>query len=237
MSTSGITINQMTRDSIINAALRKTGALSEGQVANTTQLGTGAEALNNLVSEFQALGMPLWARRSLAIPMVVGQSSYTIGVGQATNVPFPLRVYQATIDDSSNGNQIIMMQKPLYDFVQYPASSTGTPVVFNYTPQINKGVMQIWPTPNTSIPTGLAVTLQYQTPFEIFNASTDTPDFPQEWNNAVIYQLASILAPEYVLPLPTMQMLEKQAAIHLENALSNGVEDGSIFFQIDSIGR
>jgi hypothetical protein len=237
MATSGITINQMTRDGIINAALRKMGALSEGQVANATQLGTGAEALNNIVSEFQELGMPLWARRSLAIPMVVGQSSYTIGVGQATNVPFPLRVYKATIDGTNDGNQIIMLQKPLYDFVEYPTSSTGVPVVFNYTPQINKGILQVWPTPDASIPTGLAVTLQYQTPFEIFNTSTDTPDFPQEWNNAVIYQLASILAPEYVLPLPTMQMLEKQAMSHLDNALSNGVEEGSIFFQIDSIGK
>lgn len=237
MSTSGITVNQQTRDQLINAALRKCGVLSKGQSADASQLSTGAEALNNIVVEFQTVGMPLWARKTLVVTMVTGQVEYTIGVGQAINVPFPLRVYQATLQIPNSGSQIDLQPAPLYNFALYPTNSDGTPVVYNYTPKINVGVLSVWPTPDVSVPAGTTITLIYQSPFEIFVAGTDTPDFPQEWNNAIIYQLATMLAPEYTIPIPTMQMLEKQAEKHLDAAMSIMVEEGSMFMQVDRNGH
>lgn len=237
MATSGNTISQLTRDQILNASLRKLGVLSQGQTANATQLSTGAEALNNTVVEFQTLGMPLWARKTLVVTLVANQATYTIGVGLTINTPFPLRVYQATMQVPNSGSQIDLQPSPLYNFALYPTTSKGPPVVYNYTPKINQGVLSVWPTPDTSVPTGTTITLQYQAPFEVFDATANTPDFPQEWRNALIYQVAISLAPEYTIPVPTMQWIEKQAAMHLETAMSNMVEEGSLFFQIDTSGH
>jgi len=84
MATSGNTIKLLTRDDIINSALRKLVVISEGTTASASQLTTGAEALNIIVSEFRTFGMQVWARSDMNITLVSGQGTYTIGVGQAS---------------------------------------------------------------------------------------------------------------------------------------------------------
>lgn len=233
MATSGITIEELTRDELINAALRKIGVVGEGTSANATQLSEGAEALNSLLLEYQTLGMPLWKRTELAITMVAAQSTYTIGVGQTINQAFPLKITEATMQVTGSGSEIDMEIKPRYDFNLLPTNSTGTPVCISYQPFINYGVVSVWPTPDSSLPAGSTVTITYQKPYDVFTAGTQTPDFPQEWQNALIYGLALVLSDEYGLPLPDKQWLEKQAEKHLNTALSFGTEEGSISFYPD----
>jgi len=239
MSTSGSTIFQLSRDDIINAAYRKLLVLDIDSTANAAQLTVGTQALNAIVATFQSLGMPLWARKQLAVTMVSGQRDYTIGIGQTINTPFPIHVHQAVLNIPPNYSQISVTMMARQDFNLLPSTSTSssaTPVNATYQPFINYGVLSVWPTPNNSTVAGTTITLTYQAPFQYFVASTDTPDFPQEWANALIYALAVSLAPENGLPLLDRQQLEKEATTHLNTALSNGTEDGSIFFGKDWAG-
>ena|SRR3990167_7718111 len=230
MTTSGNTIFQLSRDDIINAALRKVLVLGEGQTANATQLTTAGQALNAIVATFQALGMSAWARKELAITMVSGQRDYTIGIGQAIAQPFPLHIYQAVLNIPSSDSQIDVTVMARHDFNLLPSTSGGTPVNATYQPFINYGVLSVWPTPDTSTITGTTVTITYQAPFEYFVAGTDTPFFPQEWANALIYALAVSVAPENGLPIMDRKDLKEDARVHLDTVLMNGAEDGSIFF-------
>jgi hypothetical protein len=77
------------------------------------------------------------------------------------------------------------------------------------------------------------VFLTYQTPFYKFTSGTETLDCPQEWYNAIIYQLAHIKSDGYSLPLEDRRWFEKQAEKRLNTALSAGTEDTSIFFYPD----
>jgi hypothetical protein len=95
MTTSGSTIIEMNTSTIIAAALRKLGALALGQTPASAETTNGTEALNNLVAEFQTLGMPLWSQKTYSPTLVAGQSLYLICVGQAVNTPFPLKILQA----------------------------------------------------------------------------------------------------------------------------------------------
>ena len=99
MASSGVTAYTYTRDQIINAALRKLSVLSEGVSANATQLSTGAEALNLLILQYQALGMPLWSRKVKTTTMVSGTSSYTL------SSPKPLKVFQAYFTDATTNER------------------------------------------------------------------------------------------------------------------------------------
>lgn len=236
MATSGITVNQLSRDTIINAALRKCQILQEGQSANSTQLTTGAEALNALVTEFVSIGMPIWKRTDRDITLVNAQSTYTIGVGQTINGAYPTHLLQARL--SITGSDSIQDMNILadFDFKLLPSGSDGTPVNVSYKPQINLGTVSVWPTPDSSVPAGSLLKITYTTPFEIFNAAGDTPDFPQEWNNALIYGLASLLADEYALSIQDKQWIDRQAEKHISTALANGAEDASWFFQINREG-
>src|SRR4030095_9137289 len=175
MSTSGGTILQLTRDDIINAALRKLVVIGEGQSANATQIITATSALNALVAEFRTLGMSLWARKTYQLTPITGQAAYTFGVGQAVNTPYPIKIYNSNmVTGPVPGTQIEMNPLSFMDFSLLPLNSTGTPINYMYQPKINLGVFTVWPTPDSSLPTGSYMSIEYQAPFEYFIAGTDT---------------------------------------------------------------
>lgn len=235
MTTSGVTIKELTRDELINAALRKIGVLGEGQTANSAQLDTGAEALNAALIELQVLGLPLWKRTELTIPMVSGQSTYTIGVGQSINVPFPLKLQEAIFQMSGANSKIDVNILANYDWNLLPSNSGGIPVNITYQPFINYGVVRVWPTPNSSTIGDLL--LIYQEPVDVTTTGTETIDYPQEWQNAIIYYLAYLLADEYQLPIQDRQLLEKKADKHVGLAASFGAEEASITLFPDRKGQ
>jgi len=211
MATSNNTIWQLSRDDIINAALRKISVLGEGQTANATQLADGAQALNALISELQPIGLELWKRQEMDITLVSGQSLYVIGIGQAINIPFPVKILQVEMEAGTTISRIEIEVRARNDFNLLPPNSRGTPVAVSYQPFINYGEMSVWPTPDTSLPVGSKLVVTYQKPFDIFTTGTETIDFPQEWHNTLIYRLASLLADEYQLPLEDRRWLESRA--------------------------
>jgi hypothetical protein len=230
MPTSTTTLWEMSRDEIINKALSKLGVVGEGETASPTQIADAVDDLNGILAEFQTLGMPLWKRVELPITLVSGQSTYTIGEGQAINAPYPYKVSQANlalVNSSSRPDLDILSN---YNFNNLPTSSTGTPVQVSYQPFIDYGVLSVWPTPNATVPVGSTIILTYQRPMYKFTSGTETLDCPQEWYNAVIYQLVHVKADDYSLPLEDRRWFEKQAEKRLAGALSGGVEDSSIFF-------
>jgi hypothetical protein len=237
MTTSGITVNQLSRDDIINAAYRKISVIGLGQTANTTQITDGAAALNTLVAEFRTLGMSIWARKSYDLVLVTSQQDYTMGVGQTLNFAYPLKIYTANLlQPPAFDTKIIVNPLSFTDFSLLPNGSTGVPVNYTYQPKVNLGVFSVWPIPDSSVTAGTKIRLQYQSPFEYFNAAVDTPDFPEEWNNALIYNLAMLLSDENNVPLQKKQWIEKQADKHLATALSAGTEESSFYIQRDWAG-
>ena len=60
MATSGSNDFKLTRDELINSSLRVLNVIGEGQVANTSQLSDGSQALNILVKSLQNKGNNLW---------------------------------------------------------------------------------------------------------------------------------------------------------------------------------
>lgn len=231
MSTSGYTLFELSRDQLINAAYRKLG-MAYDQTANTAQITNGAQALNTVLAKLQAIGMPLWARKEYTFVLTNGVATYQIGVGKTINTPFPLKIHQAILLDSLSGSSIEMEIRSIYDYNRYsPASSSGQPIQLFYQPQVNYGTITLWPTPDASSVLYKTVKILYQRPFEDFVSGADTPDFPQEWHQAIIYQLAATLAPEWGIPLPDRQMLMQEAKMYTEECLGFGVEEASLFLQ------
>ena len=231
MTTSGQTIIEMDRDSICSAALRKIGAIALGQTPSATEITNATEALNNLVAEFQTLGMPLWSRKDHTVTMVAGQTSYTIGIGQASNFAFPLKILQAWTVPTAGGAIQELWPNAIDVFNRLPTSNaSGTPSQYNYQPFINYGVLRLWPQPDATTVANRTLHISYMSPFEGFEDADNTPYFPREWNNALIYGLTDLLAPEYGIPLNDRGMLKKEAKDHLETALDFGMENASLTF-------
>lgn len=229
MATSGTTVLSITRDSLITQALRKLTVLSDGQAASATQIASASDPLNHLISSYQTLGMFLWKRVERTIPFVAGQKEYVLGVGQAINTAFPLKILQAIVS-YSGGTQVDMELIAHHNYNLLPTNSTGIPIKGTYQPQNDVGVFSVWPIPDTSAATNNSLIITYQKPFDIFVSGTDTADFPREWYNAMIYGLADLLSDEYGLPLDDRRHIEKKAEKHVAAAVGFGAEETSSFF-------
>lgn len=233
MSTSGVTTFELNRDQIIQAALRKAGAVSDGQTATATQITTATEAMNAMLKTFEVEGMPLWAIKQITFPLTATRQ-YSIGIGQTINTPAPLKIIQATLIDNTGQNILPMNIYTHYNYnLLTTQNSAGYPIHLMYEPLLPNGTINIWPTPDTYTIANRVIRIVYQRPFEDFVASTDTPDFPSYWTEAIVYGLAWRLAPEYGLPLQDRQMLGKEATYFLDKALSFGTEEGSFSIQPD----
>ena len=231
MASSGNTISLITRDDIITDALGHLVVLGEGQTPNAAQIAKGSRLLNNIVSEFRTLGMQAWARAELNIPLVTGQSTYVIGVGQAISVPYPTYIYDIECQIPPLGTKFSMTSLAIVDFQMLPLNSTGTPVNYNYQPQVNMGTLRVWPTPDASVPVGTLMNVTYQRPIEVFDVASNNPDFPQEWGNALTFTLAYVWADTYGVPEAKKGWLEKQSDKHIASAASISNEQGSMFIQ------
>jgi hypothetical protein len=123
-----------------------------------------------------------------------------------------------------------MSIKDRYDFNNLSTIATGFPIALYYQPLGATGVINLWPTPNDST---TEVILQYQAPYEDMDSSANTFDFPAYWMQALIYNLAWALAPEYGIPPTDRNILAQEARYWKEQALSYGSEETSVFFQPD----
>ena len=235
--TSGSTDFSVTRDDIIKRALRLIGVLAQGETPSAAQITEAASALNGLVKAWQADGMPLWALKSYAIPLVAGTKDYEIGLGKVINIPKPLKVQQMYNHNVTSNVDIPMrlLTKQEYNLLGNK-TSTGNPIQAYYNPQRDYGILSLFPVPSTVEQAANTITIFYQRPFEDFDASTDNPDFPQEWYDAITYGLATRLAPEYGIPAADRKVLWQEMSIIKQDALNFGLEDGSLYFGIERRG-
>jgi hypothetical protein len=228
MTTSSTYSVQYTRDDLVTAAHYKLGVIAEGQTLSATQLTRGTMALNMSLALLRAKGMPLWERNTYTFSTTSTVSSYNIGTGQTFNTPYPLKLLQCY--RTSNGTRIDMDIEADYNFNQLPVNSTGIPIKVTYQPKVNLGILKLWPTPDTTAASS-TFTIVYQQPFQYFINSTDTADLPEEWYLPLVYRTASILAPEWGIPIGDRNMLMGEAEKYTEDALSMGGEDASMFIQ------
>ena len=231
MSTSGTTNFSLARDDIIKRALRLAGALAQGETPTTDQVSEAAVALNSMVKAWQTDGMQLWAIKQRSVILVAGQSDYTL------TLPKTLRVLQAFNHSTTSNIDIPMriLTKQEYNILGNKTSA-GNPIQCYHEVQRDQSVLHLFPVPTSTEASANTITIVYHSPFEDFNSSTDTPDFPQEWYDAVTYGLACRLAPEYGMPLTERKALWNEMSLIKKDAMDGGLEEGSIYFGVERRG-
>ncbi len=228
MSTSNVSTFQITRNELIETALRKIGVLAEGISANATQLTTGQLAANLIIKQLQTKGMQSWKKTTLPITLLENVSTYEIGLGQTVNTALPLKLTQAYLTSISNSIIDLEIESD-YNFNILPSNSFGTPVKVSYLSKINSGTLRVWPTPNASAVLDYVLNIVYQKPFDIFISSAETIDVAEEWQLSLVYKLAHQLADDYQLPLEDRLYIKKQADDFTKEAEEFSTEDTSTY--------
>ena len=221
----------LNRDQVIKGALRLLGVISQGQTPDTDQINDAAEALNILVKAWAADGLPLWAIKQVSFTPVAGTGEYTIGNGKTIATEEPLKVYQGWYRNTTS-----LIDVPLIGITQSrfnslsAKSQQGTVTQYYYERLNGSGIVHLYLTPDATFAANNSIYLLFQRPFADFDASTDTPDFPQEWIRALKYGLADEMSMEYGLGNKDRVELKARADEYKDEALGFTQEEGSLYF-------
>jgi len=118
----------------------------------------------------------------------------------------------------TNNYEIPIIFESRQDYFDLPnKENEGTPIQAYYTRQRDNGVMFLWNTPSSAVP---VINFTYERSLQIFDTLTDTFDFPEEWHEAFISNVAVKLIPKYGASQALAAELKQEAAEALAMALS-----------------
>ncbi len=195
MTTSGVTAFEQTTNDIIKRSLRQIGVVAAGDTPGASDYAAGKDALNAMVKAWEAEGIHLWQQTEDSLTVTASQASYTFGPsGDKTYRPLRITSLRSKVSASATELPCRLLSRDEYFFGLVNKTTTGQPNSFYYDPQVGTGRLYLWPAPAVST---YVIDFTYVRSFEIFNTTTNTPDFPSEWTDALTWNLAVNLAPEY----------------------------------------
>ena len=241
------TTYSITRDQLIAAALRKLGVLEVTDTPDATTLAVCAVSLNLLVKQFATDGLKLWKNTEIKIPLTASQTVYTLGGSGSTlmydvqnsnalTTDKPLKAIQGWYRNIQSTPYIdtpcLILSKQEYNILG-SKYSTGATNSFFYDVKQTYGLLYLYLTPDLNVQTNSEFHLVVQMPMQDLNTSSDIPDFPNEWYNCLVWNLADQLAIEYGVPLGYRQEIAQRALMYKEQMNDFDVDYASTFFQPD----
>jgi len=238
MATSGSYDYKATASAIVAEAYRKIGALGDTEPLDSTRQALGMVMLNMMAKTFSAFGLQMWLRDEQSIPLSLFATDQTVTVGPGSEFSLaykPLRLLECQRYDSLDPNNVVSIPVLNMTEREYQHLTTkntrGAPNQVYYRPDAYQGVIHIWPNADTYWQTNGSLGCVFHRPIQDFDSTSDDPDFPSEWHETLVYQLALRIAPNYGLPPNDRDRLQKDADKMLSLVLSNDMEEGSIFLQ------
>jgi len=231
------TVNQKAIVTALNGAV---SANDETITVDSTAGATPGDVMSVVATDASTQWIPIEQVVSstiFAIPPGIGASSDDAVVTIYTiKQPRPLRILHARRRTDPDGEDIEIDIESQELYRDQPLKTTsGTPVFLTYKPTLTSGTLEIWQ-PANSIKMFIGMTVER--PFEDFDAAGDSPDFPQEWFDPLVYLMAERLEPEYrVLDPVRLQMLSKKADEMWEWVNTFDDDTGSVYFIPDFTSR
>jgi hypothetical protein len=190
----------MTALSVINRALRSIGVLASGETAPASEVQDALTALNAMIDSWrlQRLTVPTYQTADLACAAV---ASYTIGPDVTDDVvtdPRPSHITSATFIPAGSAFRDELPMEVLTEQKWReltPKNLTSTiPTQLYYSPTAPSGTIYLWPVATGVVGT---VVLHYAAPLAKFANHTTDYDLPPGYEEALMYNLAARLAPEF----------------------------------------
>lgn len=237
----------VTRDQIITLALRKLGVLEIGDTPDADTVDNASMSLNLLIKQMSTDGLKLWKISELIVPLTANKTMYTLG-GSTSDLMYdslaptvaitdkPLKAIQGFYRNKQMtpniDTPVLLVSKQEYNILG-SKFSTGTANTIFYDPRRLNGLLYVYLTPDTNSQTNLELHVVVQLPMDDLNDAVSTPDFPNEWMNCLVWNLADQMSMEYGVPMNARQEIGQRAAKYKADLSDWDVEASSTFFQPD----
>ena len=168
------------------------------------------------IDDAAAVGNPVFTYTTKIVrPLkIVDARRYNIASGQDTPISETQGSLMARLDYQSLPNK----------------SQTGTINRAFYDPGRDTGYLYLWQPVSTV--TDL-VKFTWHRPIMDFDAAGDNPDLPQEWFDALAFNLALLIAPEYDVTPERYTMIKEGAVEYLADVAGDDREGESLFIGVD----
>jgi hypothetical protein len=236
------------RDTVILLALRKLGILEIGDTPDTAATDNASLSLNLLIKQLSTEGLKLWKNTELVIPLVQGTTNYMLGSASSALMwdaidpsktaitDRPLKAIQAFYRNVSTSpvidTPVMLISKQEY-LTLGSKFTQGTANSIFYDIKALFGVLWVYLTPDLASQTNLQLHMVAQMPLNDLNNPGDIPDFPNEWMNCLVWNLADQLAIEYGVPMNYRTEIATRAQMYKSQLTDWDVEAASTFFQPD----
>lgn len=151
-----------------------------------------------------------------------------------TNIIRPLRVVSTRRYAFASAIDTQMIAMSRIDYRNQPnKTALGVPTMTFYDPKggtNTMGRLHVWPAPADVTS---AVKMTWWRPVQDFTSAANTPDLPQEWGLALIWNLAKEMGPEFDVTPNRWAMIKEMAAGHLDNVSGWDREPESYLFGQD----
>lgn len=199
---------------IITLALKISGVIGVGQTPLAEDANDAFTTLNMMLSQWQNKRWLIWHLIDVSFTST-GAQSYTVGTGQQFNCKRPDRLEAAFFRQliPSTPNQIdypleIISARETYNDIALKTLTSFPSYIF-YDSAYPIGFVYPWPLPQANL---YSVHITIKEALNDFTSLNQVISLPEEYNAALLYNLAVRLRPAYQLPPePTLLALAKDA--------------------------
>lgn len=222
MATSGSVDFALIGGEVIQKAFEVAKIVAPGE-SPTAAESDGAKLDLNLMLKTWSAKPHLWIRTEGSQALTASTASYAItGARRLESV----RRRTSNIDTPMNE----LARREYYDLPT--KSATGMPVSWYFDPQRSTRSLYIWPAPSAAIAANTVLHFTYMRVIEDVDALSNDLDMPQEWLEAVIYNLAVRLAGQYTdRSGADVSVLRAEAKALLDDLAAQDQEETSISFR------
>lgn len=137
-----------------------------------------------------------------ALTGAASSGNYVFAYAVSAALGRPLKVPKGRLLYFSGSREVPMTTLSRQEYMDFPLkTSPGAPTQFFYSPKLVSGQLFVYLDPQSASQTG-AVAMRFTWYRQIFDwtDTTTTADFPQEWLNMLVWNLAKEMAPDFDVP-------------------------------------
>lgn len=186
----------------------------------------GVQINNNLRQWTTIASVDSLTQITLASALLAGTISGNSVFTYTTKIVRPLRVLDARRKTYAQPDEIglTIFSRQQY-FSQVNKAQEGTPISYYYSPELGDGIFYVWQ-PTSSVNQYLRFT--FYRPLQKVTNVTQTLDFPEEWEEGIVWNIASRLSTKFSVPADKKAEIKQQAQEFFENVIQFDEEMTSI---------
>jgi hypothetical protein len=223
VTTSGITSWPLTAEELVTQACYELGSHSQGETPSGEEMEDALLRLNAMLKSWAGDGnLFREATETVTVPAGTGVATVPDGVRDVSSVRH--------VVSSTYNRQLAEWNRAQYYTLPNRIAS-GNPSIYYLAPTTSGLTIHVWPVPATDI----TLELDYNRSAETVTDPSETLDIPEEWQEAVLYGLASRCASMFGTTRTdpnTVVRIDQKAAVLYQKLLDRDRPD-SYYFEAD----